>query len=84
MVKQVCSKVDSCIDCVQPLTRLRSVKVLILELLVRVLLLHSPLLVSSMCLTVQRYWLSVYGMQTHVLCTRSSNDRLLQQEEHAR
>ena len=56
MVEKVCSKVDSCIDCVQPFTRLCSVKVLILELLVWILcipLLRSSLPVLPLCLTAQ-------------------------------
>ena len=46
MVEQVCSKVDSCIDCVQPFPRLCSVKMLIFELLVWIL--WIPLLRSSL------------------------------------
>ena len=66
MVKEVCSKIDSSIDCVQPFARLHSVKALIFELLVWVLLLCTSLLIPSMCLSAQQCPVSVDGIQTDV------------------
>lgn len=54
MVEKVCSKVDSCIDCVQPFTCLCSIEMLIFKLLVWILwtpLLRSSLLVLPLRLT---------------------------------